>query len=58
MNISAVNFLASNPATSYLVANGLKVTTEQVQMKKAMLPIVVNLMKIQYTNAIMNGNRG
>ncbi|WKT78510.1 GNAT family N-acetyltransferase [Lysinibacillus fusiformis] len=34
VNITAVNFLASNPATSYLVENGLKVTTEQVQMKK------------------------
>ncbi|GAA3349416.1 GNAT family N-acetyltransferase [Lysinibacillus fusiformis] len=33
VNITAVNFRASNPATSYLVANGLKVTTEQVQMK-------------------------
>lgn len=32
--ITAVNFLASNPATSFLLKNGLKVTTEQVQMKK------------------------
>ncbi|KPN98113.1 GNAT family N-acetyltransferase [Lysinibacillus sp. ZYM-1] len=34
VNLTAVNFLVSNPVTSYLVANGLKVTTEQVQMKK------------------------
>jgi len=40
VNISAVNFLASNPATSYLVANGLKVTTEQVQMKKQCYPLL------------------
>ncbi|MFS0816872.1 hypothetical protein ABC382_07805 [Lysinibacillus sp. 1P01SD] len=34
VQMTAVNFLANNPATSFLIKNGLKVTTEQVQMKK------------------------
>lgn len=34
VQMTAVNFLANNPATSFLLKNGLKVTTEQVQMKK------------------------
>lgn len=34
VQITTVNFLASNPATSYLLKNGLKVTTEQVQMTR------------------------
>ncbi|MGE7091791.1 GNAT family N-acetyltransferase [Lysinibacillus sp. NPDC048646] len=36
VSITAVNFLASNPVTNYLLENGLEVTTEQVQMKKKM----------------------
>ncbi|MFJ7732123.1 GNAT family N-acetyltransferase [Lysinibacillus sp. NPDC097231] len=36
VKITTVNFLASNPATKYLIENGLEVTTEQVQMKKKM----------------------
>lgn len=34
VHLTTVNFLASNPATSYLLKHGLKVTTEQVQMTK------------------------
>ncbi|WP_155592841.1 GNAT family N-acetyltransferase [Lysinibacillus cavernae] len=34
VNITAVNLVSNNPATSYFLKNGLKVTTEQVQMKK------------------------
>ncbi|EON70206.1 GNAT family N-acetyltransferase [Lysinibacillus sphaericus] len=34
VTIATVNFLASNPATNYLLENGLAVMTEQVQMKK------------------------
>jgi len=34
VKITAVNFLASNPATDFFIKNGLEVTTEQVQMKK------------------------
>ncbi|MGE7113432.1 N-acetyltransferase family protein [Lysinibacillus sp. NPDC047702] len=34
VKITTVNFLANNPATDYLIKNGLEVTTEQVQMKK------------------------
>ncbi|MFJ8099679.1 GNAT family N-acetyltransferase [Lysinibacillus sp. NPDC096212] len=34
VNLATVNFLASNPAASYLMENGLEVKTEQVQMKK------------------------
>lgn len=36
VNLATVNFLASNPAASYLMENGLEVKTEQVQMKKKM----------------------
>ncbi len=36
VKLATVNFLASNPATSYLMENGLEVKTEQVQMKKKM----------------------
>jgi ribosomal protein S18 acetylase RimI-like enzyme len=36
VKLATVNFLASNPATSYLIENGLEVKTEQVQMKKRM----------------------
>lgn len=36
VKLSTVNFLASNPAASYLMENGLDVKTEQVQMKKNM----------------------
>jgi len=36
VKLATVNFLASNPATSYLKENGLEVKTEQVQMKKKM----------------------
>ncbi|MFJ6207177.1 GNAT family N-acetyltransferase [Lysinibacillus sp. NPDC092081] len=36
VNLATVNFLASNPATSYLMEIGLEVRTEQVQMKKKM----------------------
>lgn len=34
VHLRTVNFLANNPATSYLLKHGLKVTTEQVQMTK------------------------
>ncbi|MED3874260.1 GNAT family N-acetyltransferase [Lysinibacillus capsici] len=34
VHLTTVNFLASNPATSYLLKHRLKVTTEQVQMTK------------------------
>jgi len=34
VHLTTVNFLASNPATGYLLKHGLKVTTEQVQMTK------------------------
>ncbi|MBX8944080.1 GNAT family N-acetyltransferase [Lysinibacillus sp. K60] len=34
VHLTTVNFLASNPATSYLLKQGLKVTTEQVHMTK------------------------
>lgn len=36
VKLATVNFLASNPATSYLMKNGLEVKTGQVQMKKKM----------------------
>jgi len=36
VKLATVNFLASNPATSYLMENGLEVKTEQLQMKKKM----------------------
>jgi len=36
VKLATVNFLASNPATSYLTEIGLEVKTEQVQMKKEM----------------------
>jgi len=36
VKLATVNFLASNPVTSYLMDNGLEVKTEQVQMKKKM----------------------
>lgn len=36
VKLATVNFLASNPVTSYLMENGLEVKTEQVQMKKKM----------------------
>ena len=36
VNLATVNFLASNPAASYLMENGLEIKTEQVQMKKKM----------------------
>lgn len=34
VHLTTVNFLASNPASNYLLKHGLKVTTEQVQMLK------------------------
>ncbi|MFJ8519724.1 GNAT family N-acetyltransferase [Lysinibacillus xylanilyticus] len=37
VKLATVNFSASNPATSYLIENGLEVKTEQVQMKKNMV---------------------
>ena len=36
VNITTINFSASNPVSNYLIEQGLKVTTEQYQMKKKM----------------------
>lgn len=36
VNITTINFSASNPASNYFMEQGLKVSTEQYQMKKTM----------------------
>lgn len=50
VNITAVNFLAGNFVTNYLKENGLKVTTEQVQMKKYMTEGNTQSSNPQYVN--------